>query len=271
MRIFAVKDESDATEKILAWLIYYEIEKRFYIELPDDADLWDTPLLLSSFLKRGERTLNSYWSKIWVRQRIVPQDRQNLGQILRDNGLEEYDEFKLLMLAKGRCSQDDYYLVPVLEEELPEYLKSRFAKKVEDVIPLAEKNLLVFFRDGLVKKCSLATLLEKDKSFAPLLYNDELFSSVCVQAGGYGVCWGENLELADSILYESGEVVPLSLEDFRSFVENRVVNTVEASELLECSRQNIEDLVRRGKLRPVRVTPKNKLFLKSEVARRKWR
>lgn len=62
----------------------------------------------------------------------------------------------------------------------------------------------------------------------------------------------------------------MSLGDFRRFVENRVVNTAEASELLECSRQNIEYLVRRGKLRPVRATPKNKLFLKSKVARRKW-
>lgn len=271
MRIFAVKDEADASAKTLAWLIYYEMDRRFYIELPDDADPWETPLLLSSFLKRGWRTVNSYWSRLWVKQRIVPPDRQNLGQILRDNGLEAYDEFELLMLAAGRCAQDDYYLAAVSEGELPDYLAARFAKKVEDVIPLAGKRLLVFFRDGLVKICGVRSLLEQDKSFAPLLYNDELFRAVGVQAGGYGVCWGENLELADGVLYESGEAVPLSLDDFRRFVENRVVNTAEASELLECSRQNIEDLVRRGKLRPVRATPKNKLFLKSEVARRKWR
>ena len=42
-----------------------------------------------------------------MQQRIVPTDRQNLGEILRDNGLKEYDEFELLMLATGRCAQDD--------------------------------------------------------------------------------------------------------------------------------------------------------------------
>ena len=78
-----------------------EKDKKFYIELPDTADYWETPLILSSFLKRGKKTIDSHWSKIWVQQRIVPTDRQNLGQILKANGLEEYDEFKLLMLAKG--------------------------------------------------------------------------------------------------------------------------------------------------------------------------
>ena len=44
-------------------------------------------------MKRGETTVNSYWSKIWVQQRIVPPDRQNIGEILRDNHLQEYDEY----------------------------------------------------------------------------------------------------------------------------------------------------------------------------------
>lgn len=267
MRIFAIKDETDATGKTLAWLLYYEAEKRFYIELPDDADSWETPLLLSSFLKRGERSVNAYWSMLWVQQRIVPPDRQNLGQILRDNGLDSYDEFELLMLAEGRCAQDDYYLVPVARNEIPEELAARFLKKVEDVIPLAGNRLLLFFRDGLVKKCAVPPLA----AFSPILNNEKLFRGVTVQAGGYGVCWGENLNLSDSFLYDNGQTVPLSFDDFRSFIENRVVNTAEAAELLNCSRQNISDLVRRGRLHPVKAAPKNMLFLKSELIQRGWR
>ena len=74
--------------KNLAYLIYYEKEKTFYIEIPDDADEWETPLILSSYLKKGEKTINSYHSRMWVQQRIVPTDRQNLGQILKENNLE---------------------------------------------------------------------------------------------------------------------------------------------------------------------------------------
>ena len=77
MKIFAVRDESDPTRRDVAYLLYYEQAKRFYIELPENADPWSTPLLLSSFLKKGERTVNAYWSKLWVQQRIVPPDRQN--------------------------------------------------------------------------------------------------------------------------------------------------------------------------------------------------
>ena len=266
MKIFAIKDETDTTGKTLAWLIYYEAEKRFYIELPDDADPWETPLLLSSVLKRGERTVNAYWSKLWVQQRIVPSDRQNLGQVLRDNALDTYDEFELLMLANGRCAQDDYYLVPMTESELPQSLMARFQKKVEDVVPLAHQTLLVFFRDGLVKKCEVPPL----DALLPICKNDELFRTVTVQTGGYGICWGESLTVADNALYENGQTVPLTLDDFRCFVENRIVNTAEAAELLDCSRQNIDDLIRRDKLHPVKATAKSKLFLKSELIQRKW-
>ena len=109
MRIFAIKSEADISKKELAYLLYYEKERRFYIELPEEADPWETPLLLSSFIKRGEKTINSYWSLMWVRQRIIPSDRQNIGQVLKENGMEEYDEFKLLMSGQGRCAQDDYF------------------------------------------------------------------------------------------------------------------------------------------------------------------
>lgn len=54
MKIFAIRNEEDENRKDLGYLIYYEKPRRFYIELPDDADPWETPLILSSCLKRGE-------------------------------------------------------------------------------------------------------------------------------------------------------------------------------------------------------------------------
>lgn len=82
MKIFASRDELDPQSVDQAHLVYYEGEKRFYIEVPDDTDPWETPLQLSSFVKRGERTVNAYWSKLWVQRRIVPSDRQNLDQMM---------------------------------------------------------------------------------------------------------------------------------------------------------------------------------------------
>ena len=104
------------------------------------------------FFEKGQKTINAYWSRIWVQQRIVPSDRQNLGMILRDNGLDFYDEYKLLTMTNGRCSQDSYYLEPISEKDIPKEFVKRNQQKVEDVIPLPENQLLVFFRDGCVKK-----------------------------------------------------------------------------------------------------------------------
>lgn len=183
---------------------------------------------------------------------------------------DEYDEFQLLMLADGRCAQDDYYLVPVTEERLYKEICRRYEYKVEDVVPLEGYQLLVFFRNGEVKKCDVKALVGEDRKYVPILTSEEIFCSISVQTGGYGVAWGEQYTIADEVLYNKGHMVPLSLNDFRSFVSNRVVNTKEATEILECSRQNIDDLVRRDKLHPVKVDAKNKLFLKTEIMQRKW-
>lgn len=270
MRIFAIRDDEDASKKNLAFLLYYENAGQFYIELPEDADPWETPLLLETFVKKGERTINAYWSKLWVQQRIVPTDRQNLGQILKENGLEEYSEFELLMLGKGRCAQDNYYIEPVTESDFPKEFAARYRKKIEDVIPLKDAKLLVFFRNGEIKKYDMQREVKENSRFAPIINNPQLFCGVGVQVGGYGVSWGENLDVADNILYDGGVSVPLSVEDFLNFVSCRVVNTSEAAEILGCSRQNIDDLTRREKLHPIKVTPQNKLFLKSEILQRKW-
>lgn len=270
MRIYAIRDESAEIQKDLAYLFYYEIEKQFYIELPENADPWETPLLLDSFVKRNEMTVNSYWALKWVQQRIVPTDRQNLGEILRVNGLEEYDEYKLLMLAMGRCAQDDYYLVSVDENELPEEIIKRYATRVEDILPLDNFCLLVFFRDGAVKKCDLKAYFEETKPFHILLKKPEYFDSVRIQTGGYGVTWDVNMNISDTMLYQRGETIPLLMADFQNFVAQRVVNATEAAKILDCSRQNIIDLTKRGKIHPIKSSEKNTLYLKSEILKRNW-
>lgn len=270
MKIYAIRDESAEVQKDLAYLFYYEIEKQFYIELPENADPWETPLLLDSFVKRNEMTVNSYWALMWVQQRIVPIDRQNIGEILRDNGLEEYDEHKLLMLAMGRCAQDDYYLVPLDENELPQEIIKRYATRVEDILPLEDFSLLVFFRDGSVKKCDLRAHFEETRPFGILLKKPEYFGSVRIQTGGYGVTWDVNMNIPDTMLYQIGEPIPMTMADFQNFVAQRVVNATEAAEILGCSRQNIIDLTKRGKLHPIKYSEKNTLYLKREVVKRNW-
>ena len=181
-----------------------------------------------------------------------------------------HDEYELLMLAMGRCAQDDYYLVPINEKELPEEITRRFSKRIEDVLPLENHCLLVFFRDGVVKKCDLQKHFEKTKTFQVLLKKPDYFQYVQMQTGGYGVAWDVNLTISDPMLYRIGKSVPLTMEDFRNFAAHRIINASEAAEILGCSRQNIIDLTKRGKLHPIKTSEKSTLYLKSEVLKRNW-
>ena len=62
----------------------------------------------------------------------------------------------------------------------------------------------------------------------------------------------------------------MTADDFRAFAAERVINAVDAAEILNCSRQYINDLVKTGKLHSIKATGKNTMFLKSEVLRRNW-
>lgn len=269
MRLFEIKDETMPRDQILGYLIYYENAKAFYIELPEGADPWDIPPILSSFIKRGEHSVNSYWSRLWVEQRIIPQDRQNIGQVLKENGLSVYDEFSLLLLSMGRCAQDECYLEEIPTDHIPPLLKTRWETKVEDVVPMDAPRLLVFFRNGETKITDLTGIVKSLPACTPYLKTPDLFTRVEVQPDGYGIRWSEQAAISDRALYEHGVPVPLSLEDFCRFIKQRVINASEACQILSCSRQNIDDLVRRGKLHPIRKDAKYKLFLKNEVMQRR--
>ena len=271
MRIFAIKDETMPKEQILGYLVYYEKAEAFYIELPEDADPWDIPPILSSFMKRGEHSVNSYWSRLWVEQRIMPHDRQNIGQVIRDNGLETYDVFSLLMLSMGRCAQDDYYLVPISENDLPAECLRRAGRRVEEVIPLYERKLLVAFRDGTVRKCDMTAYFTSHRSFEILLNHPEYMTQVKVQVGGHGIMWDDNLTIPAHELYRMGKKVPLTLEELRQIMAAQVIDASEAAEILNCSRQYVSELVKLGKLHPIKASEKSTLFLRSEVQKRNWK
>lgn len=144
-----------------------------------------------------------------------------------------------------------------------------YSVKVVEAVPLDNMEVLVFFEDGKTKKFDVKPLLADYPEFEELK-NPDIFRLLTVEPGGYGISWNADLDCSEGELYENGVEVPLSMRDFHSFVKHNLLTTAEATTLLNCSRQNIEDLIRRGKLHPVRTLPNGKLFLRSEVERRNW-
>ena len=99
MQRYAVK--RNETNRTVAILNYDEKSKTYTI---------DIPFMMALFIKKGIRRMDSEWSMKWVRSRIIPSSRQNIGEILRVNGMRSYDEHKLLIKNEGRSCQDEFYI-----------------------------------------------------------------------------------------------------------------------------------------------------------------
>ncbi|SDH80605.1 hypothetical protein SAMN04489735_10649 [Aneurinibacillus thermoaerophilus] len=65
------------------------------------------------------------------------------------------------------------------------------------------------------------------------------------------------------------EITFKSRDELTAYIVNEVVNTTEALEILGCSRQNLNDLVKRGVLKPIKELPRDRLFYKADVLKRK--
>ena len=279
MRAYAIRDASIDKSRDLAWLLYYEREDTFHIEISENVDEWNAPLILSSFVKRGVRALDPYWSRVWVEQRIVPRDRQNLGMILKENGLEEYDAHRLLVLADGRCAQDECFIVPLKAASLPQELCCRLAETLSCIVPVPDRTLL-FYRDGLVESISDAVLQElplwDNKEFCTVdsdrgrlekrlrLYRERL-AGLTMQAGGHGITIADDGYIPVNALRSRATPLPVTATDFTAYLQQELIDTAEAARIMGCTRQNIQDLVRRGRMEPVMTLRNNFLFLRSEV------
>lgn len=256
------KDEKD---RLLGYLLYYERSKRFFAEVLDGLDEWSAPFIFAGQVKKGIYSVDSLWSGKFVAQRIVPPDRQNLGGILKENGLKAYDELKLLQLSEGRCAQDDLYLVRIHEKEILPEIQMRFRTKVKEVMALRDRRVLVFFRDGMSRIVDVKTICDESRIFGNVLGKDEIFRNVRVSPGGNGIEWGEERFLSSEQLRRSGKKADLAYEDVIGFVKTRLTDTAETAKMLNCSRQYVKQLGDQERLVPVRQGGNSSIFLKGEI------
>ena len=75
---------------------------------------------------------------------------------------------------------------------------------VKNVSALPEFKLSVQFSEGVTKICDLKILLGKISAFRYLENHPEEFASVRVDVGGYGIIWGDKLDLSCDALWKNG-------------------------------------------------------------------
>lgn len=117
MKLYDIIDGSRRDAKPCARLSYEPDTDAVEIRIASDAGENDVPMLLDAFVARGQRKVKGSWAKRWVAERTVPASRQNLGEVLKAHNLEFYDAFKLFEDAEGKCSQDDFYIRSVSNEQ----------------------------------------------------------------------------------------------------------------------------------------------------------
>lgn len=88
--------------------------------------------------------------------------------------------------------------------------------KIKSVTPLQDYKLSIQFAEGITKIYDMTNLIENNKIFFKLK-NQELFASVEVDIGGYGVVWDDNIDISCDELFENGEVISTPFDGLMSF------------------------------------------------------
>lgn len=265
MRIYEIRDEDDNIE--VGILLYYEKSRSFIVELMEGLDEWTAPFLFASYVKRGVYTIPRSDSLAWVRNRIIPPSRQNIGMILKNHHLKEYDEMKFLELSEGRCSQDSLYIKAV--KELPGYVCRRQSHNLTECGILGKRKLLCVFADDTVKKIDLSRLTGI-KDVYKIVNNEALFASCKTGAGGYYITFNNSIDIPAGVLYKEGNKISLTGSELFSFARNSFADTTEACDILKCSRQNLSYMIKQGYIVPIKEDVKGNLYLKSDIDKNLW-
>ena len=89
--------------------------------------------------------------------------------------------------------------------------------KIKSVTPLPDYVLSVQFSEGVTKRYNLNVLFESYPMFAPLKEDPELYYTVSVDIGGYGVIWNDDIDIACDELYYNGEIVQTPFDGLIAF------------------------------------------------------
>ena len=101
----------DSTGLEFGTLSYESGARTWHVEIDQQRTWEDTPLSLALYIRHGIYSLDEHQSLSWVRDRLLPPNRQNIHDILHALDLPEYDEYGLLQVTAGRSPNDDLFLV----------------------------------------------------------------------------------------------------------------------------------------------------------------
>lgn len=111
-------------------------------------------------------------------------------------------------------------------------------KKIVAVYPLENLRLLIWFESGEAKTYDVAPLLKEIDAFKAL-DDPFLFQQACVDAGGYGISWNDDIDLACNELYGKGTPIDVVEAEKRRLIQDvassRAASNLTQAQLKEAS------------------------------------
>ena len=89
--------------------------------------------------------------------------------------------------------------------------------KVKNVTAMPDYKLSVQFAEGVTKIYNVAPLFEKYSFFTPLKDSPELFGSVIVDQGGYGIVWNDDIDISCDELWANGVEIDTPFDGLMAF------------------------------------------------------
>ena len=265
MKIFAIKNPDLGKDVDLGYFFYYDKLDDCYIELNDTLDAWDFPFILDSFAKQNRWVVNQKYTRLFISQRIIPSDRQNIGMILKDNGLEVYDEIQLFLLADGRCAQDECYIKQIPFEQLPLNIRKRRKRMIVSAKNISAGRYLVGFVDNKIGLWEADRCAFISRQVRRLLTYKNRLSALQAVSSGFELRWDEDAAgISYDAVYENCEFLPVDMESLERFTIGNLVTTQDIINEMGCTRQNINDHVKRGRIRSVDLNAKTQIFSRRE-------
>jgi len=94
--------------------------------------------------------------------------------------------------------------------------------KVISATPLKDMRLLIVFNNQIVKLFDVRQIISEYPEYADL-ENEDIFSLVQVESGGYGVSWTPDLDASEGELWDNGVELPLSADDLTAYTRSNIL------------------------------------------------
>lgn len=112
--------------------------------------------------------------------------------------------------------------------------------KIKNVTALPDFRLSVQFCEGVTKLYDVTPLFTKWEMFSVLKDKPEVFATVEVDVGGYGVIWADDLDISCDELWENGVAVETPFDGLMAFSD--------ATELWGLNESTLRKAIAYGKL-----------------------